>query len=63
MKIVDLRAKSVAELKDLLLQSKKESFNLRFQKVNGNLSALDQLHKLRKRVARIKTIMVEKQKN
>ena len=62
MKILELRSKSIEELKTLLLQYKKESFNLRFQKVSGNLNTVDQVRKLRKRVAQIKTLMVEKKK-
>lgn len=35
MKIADLRAKSADELKQLLLDLRKESFNMRFQQASG----------------------------
>ena len=63
MKIEDLRKKTISEMKDLLLQSKKEKLNLRFQKVNGQLESPAQVRKVRKHVARLKTLLNEKRAN
>lgn len=54
-KINDLRAKTDDELKDMLLQLKKEQFNLRFQQASGQLENTAQKRLVRRDVARIKT--------
>lgn len=51
----ELKSKSADELKDLLLQSKKELFNLRFQKVSGELENTSRFRSVRRQVARILT--------
>lgn len=61
MKNEELRQKTESELKDLLLQNKRESLNLRIQKVNGQLESPAQMRKARKLVARVKTVLHEKQ--
>lgn len=61
MKMEDLNKKTDSELKDLLLQNKREKLNLRIQKVNGQLESPAQMRKARKLVARIKTVMHQKQ--
>lgn len=61
MKLEDLRKKTESELKDLLLQNKREKLNLRIQKVNGQLESPAQVRKARKLVARVKTLLREKQ--
>jgi LSU ribosomal protein L29P len=63
MKTEDLRKKTISELKDLLLQSMKEKLNLRFQKVNGQLESPAQVRKVRKHVARLRTLLNEKRAN
>lgn len=60
MKTKELRLKTVSELKDLLLQNKKEAMNLRFQRVNGQMQSPAQMRHARKAVARIKTLIGEK---
>lgn len=55
-----VRAKSVDELKEELLQLKKETFNLRFQKVNGGISDTSRRKWVRRKVALIKTLLNEK---
>lgn len=62
MKTEELRTKTISELKDLLLQKKKESMNFRFQKVNGVLESVAQVKTVRRMIARIKTILTEKSK-
>ena len=57
MKIEDLKGKSADELKKMLLDMRKEQFNLRFQLSGGQLENTAQMRKIRRDVARIKTIM------
>lgn len=60
MKAVDIRAKSTDELKEQLLQLKKEQFNLRFQRASGQLENTAQVGKVRRDIARIKTTLGER---
>ncbi|MCZ6604626.1 MAG: 50S ribosomal protein L29 [Alphaproteobacteria bacterium] len=60
MKIEDLRTKTDDELADELLNTKKEAFNLRFQKANGQVEQTHQMRELRRDVARIKTLLGER---
>lgn len=57
MKIEDLKGKSADELKKMLLDARKEQFNLRFQISGGQLENTAQMRKIRRDVARIKTMM------
>ena len=61
-KIIDMRAKTDDELKEMLLNLKKEQFNFRFQQASGNLSNTSQVKKVRRDVARIKTLLNERKK-
>jgi len=56
----DLRQKSSDELKLELDGLLREQFNLRMQKGTGQLSRPDQIRKVRRDIARIKTILTEK---
>jgi large subunit ribosomal protein L29 len=56
----DLRAKTPDELKDQLLGLKKEQFNLRFQRATQQLEAPAQVKKVRRDIARVKTILNQK---
>ncbi|SDG47985.1 MULTISPECIES: 50S ribosomal protein L29 [Thalassobaculum] len=56
----DLRTKSPDQLKDQLLQLRKEAFNLRFQRANGQLENSDRMRQVRREIAKVKTIMGEK---
>jgi len=60
MKAQDLRTKSADELKDDLMQLKKEQFNLRFQQATGQLENTARMRQVRRDVARIKTVMAER---
>ncbi|WP_029009707.1 50S ribosomal protein L29 [Azospirillum halopraeferens] len=60
MKAEDIRAKSVDELNDQLLQLKKEQFNLRFQRASGQLENTARVGAVRRDIARIKTILGER---
>jgi large subunit ribosomal protein L29 len=56
----DLRQMSADQLRDKLVELKKEQFNLRFQAASGQLSDTARVRKVRRDVARIKTIQAEK---
>ena len=60
MKPSEVRDMTVDELKDKLLQLKKEQFNLRFQKASGQLEKTTRVGEVRKDIARIKTVLGEK---
>ena len=55
----DFRGKSSDELRDQLVQLKKEAFNLRFQKATGQLENTARQHKVRRDIARVNTVMRE----
>jgi large subunit ribosomal protein L29 len=57
MKIEDLKTKSEDELKKMLLDTRKDQMNLRFQKTNGTLADTSDVRKKRRLVARIKTLL------
>ena len=61
MNTEDLRIKSSDDLKADLLSLKKEQFNLRFQTASGQLENTARVREVRRGIARIKTILVEKQ--
>ena len=52
-----LRGKSEAELKDELVAAKKELFNLRFQNATNQLENTSRIKDVRKKIARIETMM------
>jgi large subunit ribosomal protein L29 len=56
-----LRAKNAAELGDELLKLRKEQFALRLQRATGQAVKPDQFGKVRKNIARLKTIAREAQ--
>ena len=59
-KIVDVRAKSPDELQGMLLDLRKEQFNLRFQRATGQLEAVSRVKLVRRDIARVKTILAER---
>jgi len=61
METKDLRKKSAAELGDELLKLRKEQFALRMQRATGQTVKPDQFGKVRKNIARLKTVMRETQ--
>ncbi len=61
MKAEDLRTKSADELKESLIGLRKEQFNLRFQKASGQLENTARVRQVRRDIARIKTILRDKQ--
>ncbi|HUB96772.1 MAG TPA: 50S ribosomal protein L29 [Stellaceae bacterium] len=58
----DVRAKSSDELTAELDQLAKEVFNLRFQKASGQLENTARVREVRRSIARIKTILGERQR-
>jgi large subunit ribosomal protein L29 len=60
-KASDLRAETDDQLRDKLLQLKKEQFNLRFQRATGQLEGTARIGVVRKDIARIKTVLHERQ--
>ena len=60
--VQDLKAKSAAELANDLVAAKKELFNLRFQNATNQLDNTGRIKEVRKIIARIQTIITEKEK-
>jgi len=62
MNATELREKSIAELNEELHGLLREQFNLRMQQGTGQLARPDQMKKVRRNIARVKTVMNEKAK-
>jgi large subunit ribosomal protein L29 len=60
MKASELKNKSVADLQQELLSLSKEQFGLRMQVATQQLSNTSQLTKVRRSIARVKTVLTEK---
>lgn len=56
------KGKSLDELKALVLEHKKELFNLRFQKATGELENTARFREVKKSIARIKTLIKSQKK-
>ena len=63
MKIADIRQKSEDELNEELLKLNKEAMNLRFQKAAGQMENTSLVRKLRRTIARIKTVLKQRAAN
>ena len=61
MKVTEIRELSTEEIEKKLVDTKKELFNLRFQQATGNLEKPSQIRELRHTVARMKTVLKERQ--
>jgi large subunit ribosomal protein L29 len=59
MNAKELRGKSAAELGDELLKLRKEQFALRMQRATGQSPKPDQFTKVRRNIARLKTVQRE----
>ena len=57
MKGKELKAKSPAELNEELLKLRREQFNLRMARATGQAAKPDQFAKVRKNIARVKTML------
>ena len=62
MKAAEFRSKSAAELQEELIKLRREQFNLRMQRASGQLAKPDQFGKVRKDIARLKTVMGEQRR-
>ncbi len=59
MEVADLRKKSVDQLNEELVALRREQFNLRMQQATGELAQHHQHNRVRKDIARIKTVLNE----
>jgi large subunit ribosomal protein L29 len=60
-KITDVRAKSDDELNAMLLDLRREQFNLRFQRATGQSEGTARIKVIRRDIARVKTVMHQNQ--
>ncbi|GAA0909977.1 50S ribosomal protein L29 [Luteibacter anthropi] len=60
MAIKEIKEKSAEELKQHLLDLRKEQFNLRMQKGSGQLTQPHQLRRVRRDIARTKFVLGDK---
>jgi large subunit ribosomal protein L29 len=58
-KATDVRAKTPDERAALLLDLRKEQFNLRFQRATGQQEGTGRVREVRREIARVKTIQAE----
>ncbi|MGK2924000.1 MAG: 50S ribosomal protein L29 [Lysobacterales bacterium] len=58
----DLRTKKATELREELSGLLREQFNLRMQRGTGQLASPHDLRRVRRDIARIRTVLTEKQK-
>jgi large subunit ribosomal protein L29 len=61
-KVADIRAKTDDQLKDQLVDLRKEQFNLRFQKASGQLENVARVRAVRRDIARIETVAGERRR-
>ena len=61
MKAAELREKETEELCEELLRLRKEQFGLRMQDASGQLGQYHLLSQVKRDIARVKTVIVEKQ--
>ena len=59
MKAKELRVKSPKDLGDELLKLRREQFNLRMARATGQAAKPDQFSKVRKNIARVKTVLAQ----
>lgn len=60
MKPEELRSKTVEELNAAVAELNQEIFNLRFQLHTGHLENTSRIPQVRKEIARINTVLIEK---
>jgi large subunit ribosomal protein L29 len=63
MKAVELRAKSIDELNNELLDLRRAQFSMRMQLATQQFNKVDQIRKVRRDVARVRTVLAEKLKS
>ena len=61
MKVKEIRELTTEEIEAKIKESKEELFNLRFQQATGNLEKPSRIRDLRHTVARLKTVLRERE--
>ena len=62
MNAAELRGKSVDELNEELVALRREQFNLRMQHATGELTQNTEHGRVKRNIARVKTVLVELQR-
>jgi len=60
MKVVELRSKTITELKAFLNESRRKFFKMRLVKASGDLAKTHEMKQTRRDIARCETILSEK---
>ena len=60
MELNELRKKSPEQLNEHVIELRREQFNLRMQKGSGQLTQPHQLGRVRREIARVKTLLAAK---
>lgn len=63
MKVKEIRELSTEEIQKKIVETKEELFNLRFQQATGTLEKPSRIRELRHTVARMKTVLREREVN
>ena len=63
MKVNEIRNLTTEEINKKIKESEEELFNLRFQQATGNLEKPSRIKDLRHQVARLKTVLRERELN
>lgn len=61
MKALDIRKMSVAEIEQAITETRHALMNMRFQTITGQLTDTSQVRNVRRDIARLETILKEKQ--
>ena len=61
MKVEEIRKMSVPQIEEEILNSRHEMLNLRFQTITGQLTDTSRIRIIRRNIARMETILREKQ--
>jgi len=61
MKVKEIRELSTKEINEKIVSAKEELFNLRFQQATGTLEKPSRIKDLRHEVARLKTVLRERE--
>ena len=62
-KPTDIRTKTGDQLSTMLLDLRKEQFNLRFQRATGQTEGIGRVREVRRDIARVKTILAEQKRS
>lgn len=62
MSVKELRQKTAADLQKELLELRREQFNLRMARATGQAAKPDQFSKVRRNIARLKTVQGEQRR-